>query len=201
MKGTKRVNVKWEMSFPLIFPHWWLIKRSCDVNWAHRSPASVSLGLCSRRGMSSNCVFYIKLALKPTDFFTLPVFRLTACSIFISKRKTYSPTLQWKTTFHAYFRKYSTDFWMTKAFYVNKVLNLGTSLVIQWLKLHTSTVGGTGLIPDQGTKILHTTLHSQKIKKLNNKKIKIKSPCKKVTVSIYVLMADSQCCTAETSTL
>ena len=141
MKGTERVNVKWEMSFPLIFPHWWLIKRSCDVNWACRSPASVSLGLCSRRGMSSNCVFDIKLALKPTVFFTLPVFRLTACSIFISKRKAYSPTLQWKTTFLEYFGKYSIDFWMTKAFYVNKVLNLGTSLVIQWLKLHTSTLG------------------------------------------------------------
>ena len=69
MKGTQRVNVKWEMSFPLIFPHLWLIKHSCDVNWTRRSSASVRLGLCSRRGMSSNCVFDIKLAVKPTDIF------------------------------------------------------------------------------------------------------------------------------------
>ena len=53
---------------------------------------------------------------------------------------------------------------MTNAFYVNEVLNLGTSLVVQWLKLHISTVGGTGLIPDHGTKILHATWHSQKNK-------------------------------------
>ena len=29
----------------------------------------------------------------------------------------------------------------------------GTSLVVQWLRLHASKVGGMGLIPDQGTKI------------------------------------------------
>ena len=41
---------------------------------------------------------------------------------------------------------------------------LGTSLVVQWLRLHTLYVGGPGLIPGQGTryhmpqlKILHTT--------------------------------------------
>ena len=28
----------------------------------------------------------------------------------------------------------------------------GTSLAVQWLGLHTSTVGGTGLIPGRGTK-------------------------------------------------
>ena len=31
----------------------------------------------------------------------------------------------------------------------------GTSLEVQWLGLHTSTVGGMGSIPSQGTKILH----------------------------------------------
>ena len=30
----------------------------------------------------------------------------------------------------------------------------GTSLVVQWLELHTSTAGGMGSIPGQGTKIL-----------------------------------------------
>ena len=41
----------------------------------------------------------------------------------------------------------------------------GTSLVAQWLRLHTANAGGGGLIPDQGSKILHATQHSQKIKK------------------------------------
>ena len=31
----------------------------------------------------------------------------------------------------------------------------GTSLVVQWLRSHPSTAGGTGLIPGQGTKIPH----------------------------------------------
>ena len=30
---------------------------------------------------------------------------------------------------------------------------IGTSLAVQWLGLHTSTAGGMGLIPGQGTKI------------------------------------------------
>ena len=29
----------------------------------------------------------------------------------------------------------------------------GTSLVVQWLRLYTSTAGGKGLIPSRGTKI------------------------------------------------
>jgi len=37
-----------------------------------------------------------------------------------------------------------------------------TSLVVQWLRLHASTPRGMGLIPDQGTKILHAPQHSQK---------------------------------------
>ena len=35
--------------------------------------------------------------------------------------------------------------------------NSGTSLVVQWLELCTSTAGGTGLIPGWGTKIPHST--------------------------------------------
>ena len=31
----------------------------------------------------------------------------------------------------------------------------GTSLVVQWLRLHASTTGGMGLIPGWGTKIPH----------------------------------------------
>ena len=36
-----------------------------------------------------------------------------------------------------------------------KELILGTSLVVQWLNLHTSTAGGVGVIPGGITKILH----------------------------------------------
>ena len=35
---------------------------------------------------------------------------------------------------------------------------------VQWLKLWASSAGGVGLIPGLGTKILHATLHCQKIK-------------------------------------
>ena len=34
---------------------------------------------------------------------------------------------------------------------------MGTSLVVQWLRLHASTAGGTGSIPGGGTKIPHAT--------------------------------------------
>ena len=33
----------------------------------------------------------------------------------------------------------------------------GTSLVVQWLRLHASNAEGAGLIPHQGTKIPHAT--------------------------------------------
>ena len=42
----------------------------------------------------------------------------------------------------------------------------GTSLAVQWLRLHTSTAGGTVSIPGQGTKIPHAALCGQKKKKV-----------------------------------
>ena len=42
---------------------------------------------------------------------------------------------------------------------------MGTSLVVQWLRLHASTAGGGGSIPGQGTKIPHALGHGQKKKK------------------------------------
>ena len=39
----------------------------------------------------------------------------------------------------------------------------GTSLAVQWLRLHASAAGDRGLIPDQGTKIPHAVWHGQKI--------------------------------------
>ena len=45
-------------------------------------------------------------------------------------------------------------------------LTLRTFLVVQWLRLCISAAGGLGLIPGQGTKILHAAPHGQKKKKL-----------------------------------
>ena len=42
---------------------------------------------------------------------------------------------------------------------------MGTSLAVQWLRLHASNAGGTGLIPGWGTKIPHAAGCSQKKKK------------------------------------
>ena len=38
----------------------------------------------------------------------------------------------------------------------------GISLAVQWLRLHTSTAGGTGSIPRSGTRITHATVCGQK---------------------------------------
>ena len=42
---------------------------------------------------------------------------------------------------------------------------IGTSLAVQWLRLCTSTAGGTGSIPGQGTKIPHAMQCNQKKEK------------------------------------
>ena len=44
---------------------------------------------------------------------------------------------------------------------------MGNSLVAQWLGLYTSTAGGTGSIPGQGTKIpmLHVVAKTKQMKK------------------------------------
>ena len=44
---------------------------------------------------------------------------------------------------------------------------LGTSLAVQWLRLRTSSAGGSGLIPGRGTKIPHAVRHGQGGKKKN----------------------------------
>ena len=43
------------------------------------------------------------------------------------------------------------------------LMNIGTSLVVQWLGLRASTVVGVGLIPDRGTKIPRASWCNQKI--------------------------------------
>ena len=44
---------------------------------------------------------------------------------------------------------------------LSKNLKTGTSLVVQWLRLHASTAGGMGSIPGWRTKIPHVTWGSQ----------------------------------------
>ena len=43
-----------------------------------------------------------------------------------------------------------------------KYEHLGTSLVIQWFRLHASNAGGVGSIPGWGTNIPHAVEHGQK---------------------------------------
>ena len=43
-----------------------------------------------------------------------------------------------------------------------KSLVPGTSLVVQWLRLHAPSARGMGSIPGWGTKTLHATWHGQK---------------------------------------
>ena len=45
-------------------------------------------------------------------------------------------------------------------------IQLGTSLAVQWLRLHASTAGGADSIPDWGTKFLHAAWCGQKKKKI-----------------------------------
>ena len=45
---------------------------------------------------------------------------------------------------------------------------LRSSLVVQWLRLCTSTVGAMGLTPGRGTKILQAMRHGQKKKNMEN---------------------------------
>ena len=45
--------------------------------------------------------------------------------------------------------------------------DLGTSVVVQWLRLPASTAGGTGLIPGQGTKLPQAMRRSEKNLKYN----------------------------------
>ena len=48
-----------------------------------------------------------------------------------------------------------------------KYLILGTSLMVQWLRLHTSSAGGVSLIHGLGTKLPNATVCGQKFKKEN----------------------------------
>ena len=47
---------------------------------------------------------------------------------------------------------------------LKKKSSSGTSLAVQWLRLHASTAGGAGSIPGWGTKILHAVRRGQKKK-------------------------------------
>ena len=52
------------------------------------------------------------------------------------------------------------------------VKKAGNSLAVQWLELCASTVGGLGLIPGLGTKILHAQWNSQEKKERKKERTK-----------------------------
>ena len=45
---------------------------------------------------------------------------------------------------------------------VKEAVDIGTSLLVEWLRLYASYAGGMGPTPGPGTKILHALGHSQK---------------------------------------
>ena len=72
----------------------------------------------------------------------------------------------------AHFCEYTKEYWiihftlvngiecelhLNKAVISEKTERRGASLAVQWLRLCISTAGGTGLIPDWGTRIPHAT--------------------------------------------
>ena len=74
--------------------------------------------------------------------------------------KDYPPTpVLWLREFHGLCP------WGCKDLDTTEQLSLSLSLVVQWLRLHTSNAGGAGSIPGQRTKIPYTTQCSQKLKK------------------------------------
>ena len=70
--------------------------------------------------------------------------------------------------------KHRTTIWCSNFVrrYISRRIKSRNSLEVQWLGLHTSTVGGTGSIPRQGAKILHAMWHGQKNKKQSYERIK-----------------------------
>ena len=48
-----------------------------------------------------------------------------------------------------------------------KKFSTGTSVVVQWLRVHVASAGDAGWNPGQGTKIPHALQHNQGIKKKN----------------------------------
>ena len=65
-----------------------------------------------------------------------------------------------------------------------KIINLGTSLVVQWLRLCASYAGGLGSVPGQGTKISHAVWYRQKINKKPKNPVNLK-------LVVYVFVSDS----------
>ena len=64
-------------------------------------------------------------------------------------------------------------FRLNSVFFLFKKADYGTSLAVQWLRLHARNAGTAGSIPGRGTKIPRATRRSQKVKRtiINDKKI------------------------------
>ena len=56
---------------------------------------------------------------------------------------------------------------------IQEKVELGTSLVVQWLRLHASNAGGTGSVPGKGTKIPHVVRCGKKKKKNRKEKAEL----------------------------
>ena len=69
--------------------------------------------------------------------------------------------------------------------------------MVQWLRLHASNTGGTGLIPGWGTKILHASQFSQKKKKsqIDQQQKEPQSQCVCLCVEIkhMLITGESKC--------
>ena len=75
----------------------------------------------------------------------------------------------------------------------NQNYNEGTSLAVQWLRLCSSTAEGTSLIPDQGTKILYATYHSQTAPKNSKKTTTMKYHLTLVRMAIIKQSTNNKC--------
>ena len=74
---------------------------------------------------------------------------------------------------------YWSTSWLCPDFFQLWIKLPWTSLVVQWLRICASTVGGLGSVPDWGTKILHATQCRQKSTKYSCYK------CTELCVSIH----------------
>ena len=58
----------------------------------------------------------------------------------------------------------------TQCMVCTKNQGIGTSMAVQWLRLHASRAGGAGSIPGWGSRILHAVQCSQNVIKKKKKK-------------------------------
>lgn len=101
-------------------------------------------------------VFLLVMSVYIYDFYKMPTF-------FNEKFQTYKSRLSRLFCQSHSFNIYSASLFSsphTTHCFLNLIWE--NSLTVQWLGLHISTAGDTGVIPDQGTKVPHAMWHNQK---------------------------------------